>query len=81
MVKYLSFHNSCFCLRILFNVNGKFTMGDTPIVTYLATYGQHLFITKWVTKVKLNSNLLEVLPQLSHNRHSMDGVLADTNLL
>jgi len=23
MVKYLSFHNSSFCLKILFNVNGK----------------------------------------------------------
>jgi hypothetical protein len=30
MVKCLSFHNSSFALRILFNVNGKATMRHTP---------------------------------------------------
>jgi len=30
MMKYLSFHNSFFCLKILFNVNGKATMWHTP---------------------------------------------------
>ncbi len=30
MVKYLSFHNSSICLKILFNVNGKATVWHTP---------------------------------------------------
>jgi len=29
MVKYLSFHHSTFCVKILFNVNGKATVCDT----------------------------------------------------
>jgi hypothetical protein len=29
-MKYLSFHNSSFCLKILFNVNGKATVWHTP---------------------------------------------------
>jgi hypothetical protein len=32
MVKYLSFHNSAFCFKILFNVNGKATVCNTPLV-------------------------------------------------
>jgi hypothetical protein len=32
MVKYLSFHHSNFCVKILFNVNGKATVCDTPLV-------------------------------------------------
>jgi hypothetical protein len=32
MVKYLSFHHSTFCVKILFNVNGKATVCDTPLV-------------------------------------------------
>jgi hypothetical protein len=56
-------------------------MGDTPLVTYLLTNGQHLLLTKWVTKVKLDSNSLEVHPQLSHNTHLMDGVLVHIDLL
>ncbi len=30
--KYLYFHNSSFALRYLFNVNGKATRCDTPLV-------------------------------------------------
>jgi hypothetical protein len=32
MVKYLSFHNSSFALKIMFNVNGEVTLCDTPLV-------------------------------------------------
>jgi hypothetical protein len=40
--------------------------------TYLVvTY----FLTELVTKVKPNINLVEVHPQLSNNRHPLDGVL------
>jgi len=53
----------------------------TPLVTYLPTYGHHLLLTKWITKVKLDSNSLEVHPQLSHNMHLVDGALVDTDLL
>jgi hypothetical protein len=70
-----------FCLQILFNVNGKATVGDTTLVTYLPTNGQHLLLTEWLTKVKLDSNSLEVHPQLSHSRHPVDGALVDTDLL
>jgi len=37
MVKCLSFHNSCFCLQILFNVNGKATVWHTPLFIYFDT--------------------------------------------
>jgi hypothetical protein len=39
MVKYLSFHNSSFCLKILFNVNGKATVCDTPLAIYPLSQG------------------------------------------
>jgi hypothetical protein len=32
MVKYLNFHNYSFALRYFFNVNGKATQCDTPLV-------------------------------------------------
>jgi hypothetical protein len=34
MVKYLSFHNSSFCLQILFHVNGKATVWHTPCFSH-----------------------------------------------
>jgi hypothetical protein len=55
-------------------------VGDTPLVTYLPTNGQHGLLTEWLTKVKLD-NSLEVYPLLIHNRHPVDGVLVDTDLL
>jgi hypothetical protein len=81
MVKYLNFHNSSFAFKYFFNVNGKATVGDTPLVTYLPKKGQHLLFTEWLTKVKLDSNSLEVHPELSHSRHPVDGALVDTDLL
>jgi hypothetical protein len=48
---------------------------------YLPTNGQHLLLTEWLTKVKLDSNSLEVHPQLSHSRHPVDGALVDTDLV
>jgi len=52
-------------------------VGDTPLVTYLPTNGQHLFLTEQLTKVKLDSTSLEVHPQLSHSRQLVDGALVD----
>ncbi len=34
-----------------------------------------LLLIEWVTKMKLGSNSVEDHPQLSHNRHAMDGAL------
>jgi hypothetical protein len=56
-------------------------VGDTPLVTYLPTNGQHLLLPEWLTKVKLDSNSLEVHPQLSDSRHPVDGALVGTDLL
>jgi hypothetical protein len=41
----------------------------------LSTYIWDLFLTELVTKVKPNINSVEVHPQLSNNRHPVDGVL------
>jgi hypothetical protein len=34
-----------------------------------------LFLMEWVTKMKPGSNSVEDHPQLSHNRHPVDGAL------
>ncbi len=36
-----------------------------------------LLLIEWVTKMKPGSNSVEDHPQLSHNRHPVDGVLVD----
>jgi hypothetical protein len=35
MVKYLNLHNPYFALKILFNVNGKTIVYDTPLVYFV----------------------------------------------
>jgi hypothetical protein len=40
-----------------------------------------LLLTKWVTRMKLGSNSVEDHPQLSHNRHPVDGALVDAGSL
>jgi hypothetical protein len=42
-----------------------------PSTYLLITY----FLTEMVTNVKLNINSVEVHPQLSNNRHTVDGAL------
>jgi hypothetical protein len=37
-----------------------------------------LLLTEWVTRMKLGSNSVEDHPQLSHNRHPVDGALVYT---
>jgi hypothetical protein len=39
------------------------------LFSYLSTYTYDLLLTEWVTKVKPNSNSVEVHPQMSHTRH------------
>ncbi len=34
-----------------------------------------LLLIEWVTKMKLDSNLVEAHPQLNHNIHPVDGAL------
>ncbi len=41
--------------------------------SYLSTYIRDLFVTELVTKVKPNINSVEVHPQLSNDRHPVDG--------
>jgi hypothetical protein len=48
--------------------------------TYLSVY-ETLFPTELVTKVKPNINSVEVHPQLSINRHPVDGALVGAGSL
>jgi hypothetical protein len=48
------------------------------VITYFPTYlpmYETYFLTELVTKMKPNINSVEVHPQLSNNRHPVDGVL------
>jgi len=38
-----------------------------------------LFLIKWVTKMKPNSNSIKDHPQLNHNKHPLDGALVGAN--
>jgi hypothetical protein len=40
-----------------------------------------LLLIEWVTKMKLGSNSVEDHPQLSHNRHPVDGALVGAGSL
>jgi hypothetical protein len=40
-----------------------------------------LLLLEWVTKMKLGSNSVEDHPQLSHNRHPVDGALVGARAL
>jgi hypothetical protein len=48
---------------------------DAYFPTYISSYIWDLFLTKLITKVKPNINLVEVHPQLSNHGHQVDGVL------
>ncbi len=50
------------------------TYFPTYLPTYLPMYETY-FLENRVTKVKPNINSVEVHPQLSNNRHPVDGVL------
>jgi len=49
-------------------------------LTYLPIYETY-FLTELVTKMKPNVNSVEVHPQLSNNRHPVDGALVGAGLL
>ncbi len=49
-------------------------------LTYLPIYKTY-FLTELVTKMKPNTNSVEVHPQLSNNRHPVDGALMGAGLL
>jgi hypothetical protein len=48
---------------------------------YLSAYVWELFPTELVTKMKSTINSVEVHPQLSNNRHPVDGVLVGAGSL
>ncbi len=54
------------------------------VITYLPTYPPmyqtYFFFTELVTKVKPNIDLVEVHPQLSNNKHLVDGALVGADL-
>jgi hypothetical protein len=50
-------------------------------VTYLSIYMLDLLLIEWVTKMKPGSNSVEDHPQLSHNRHPVDGALVGAGSL
>jgi hypothetical protein len=45
------------------------------LFSYQSTYTYDLLLTKWVAKVKIDLNSLEVHQQLSHKVHPEDGAL------
>jgi hypothetical protein len=54
------------------------------LITYFPTYlaiSENYFLTELITKAKPNSNSVEVHPQLSNNRHPMDGALVGAGSL
>jgi hypothetical protein len=53
----------------------------TYFPTYLPMYETYIFPTELVTKMKSNINSVEVHPQLSNNRHPVDGVLVGAGSL
>jgi hypothetical protein len=42
------------------------------LFSYLSTYAWDVFLTELVTKMKPNTDSVEVHPQLSHNLHPLD---------
>jgi hypothetical protein len=46
---------------------------NNNLFSYLSTYIWNLFLKNCFTKVKANINSVEVHPQLSNNRHPVDG--------
>jgi hypothetical protein len=46
-----------------------------PIFLPIYLYMGPIFLQNWVTKVKPNINSVEVHPQLSNDRHPVDGML------
>jgi hypothetical protein len=53
----------------------------SPLFFYLPIYILDLLLIEWVTKMKPGSNSVEDHPQLSHNRHPMDGALVGVGSL
>jgi hypothetical protein len=55
--------------------NGK---ASTYLSSDLIFVPIQLLCTKWVTKVKPDINSVEVHPQLSHNKHPVDGCMVQS---
>ncbi len=54
------------------------------VVRYFLTYlsiALNLLLIEWVTKMRPGSNSVEDHPQLTHNRHPVDGALVGAGLL
>ncbi len=54
---------------------------SSPLLFNLRDYRLNLLLIEWVTKMRPGSNSVEDHPQLSHNRHPVDGVLVGSGLL
>jgi len=53
-----------------------FKLSTDLLVPYFVTYLSillDLLLTEWVTRMRLGGNSVEDHPQLSHNRHPVDG--------
>jgi hypothetical protein len=51
------------------------------VITYFLTYApiyNDLIYYRWVTQVKPQFNSVDLHPQLSHNRHPVDGSLSSS---
>jgi hypothetical protein len=62
MVKYLSFHNSCFALIYFFNVNGKATVWHTPYSFSIFNWFKS-FMGDWqiIVQISMSTQLSQVL--------------------
>jgi hypothetical protein len=56
-------------------------ISSSTLFCYLPVYMLDLLLIEWVTKMKPSSNSVEDHPQLSHNRHPVDGALVGAGSL
>jgi hypothetical protein len=56
-------------------------LASSPLFCYLCVYMLGLLLIERVAKMKSGSNSIEDHPQLSHNRHQVDGALVGAGSL
>jgi hypothetical protein len=56
-------------------INYLHKLPSSPLFCYLPVSMLNLLLIEWVTKMKPGSNSVEDHPQLSHNRHPVDGAM------
>jgi hypothetical protein len=57
------------------NVRSLASLPYSPVFSYQNIHIEYQFLTHFVPKVKWDVNSVDIHPQLSHNRHLVDGLL------